>query len=339
MKRALVTGATGFIGFHVAQALAASGVEVRCLVRRSSNVRALEALGVRLVTGDLGDPASLGAALDGADTVLHLASLLKMPWKPEFRTVNIGGTEALARAAAARDRPPVLVVVSSLAAAGPSAAGCAHTEDDPPRPISLYGRMKLDAERAAAAFARDLPLSIVRPPMVFGEGDRYGLALFRSVDRGLHVLPSRQDPQLSLVHAMDLAAALLLIAERGERADGLSSDGPRGRGVYYVADEARLSYGALGGVIAQAMEVPAPRVVALPSWAGGLAAGAGELWARVRDRPTILNRDKHREATAGSWTCNPAKVRSDLGFQPGALMERLAQTARAYRAAGWLRSR
>src|SRR5690242_15388080 len=137
----LVTGATGFIGRHAVRALIEAGRDVACLVRKSGDRRGLE--GARFGEGDLSDARSIEKALEGAGAILHLASMLKVPWKPEFRTVNIGGTEAIARAAAEQKTPPILIVVSSLAAAGPTSSDRPHREEDEARPISRYGKMKL----------------------------------------------------------------------------------------------------------------------------------------------------------------------------------------------------
>lgn len=340
MGTVLVTGATGFIGEHVARVLVEAGHEVRCLVRSTSNSGALSALGVRLVQGDLSDPASLAPAIEGVAAIHHLASLLKVPWKPEFRSVNIGGTEALARAAAERETPPVLVVVSSLAAAGPAIGDRPRNEEDPPLPVSRYGRMKLDSERAAAKFAARAPITIVRPPMVIGEGDRWGLALFKTAERGLHLVPTWADHRVALVHATDLARLLIAAAGRGERLENKPDpEGPRGRGVYYAADPIAPTYAELGLMIARAMGKQRPVLVRMPTMASGAFAAVSELWARHKDRPTILNLDKWREATAGSWICDSTKARRDLGFAPEPLETRLLQTVEWYRVHGWIESR
>jgi nucleoside-diphosphate-sugar epimerase len=328
--RVLVTGATGFIGRHAVRMLSRAGFDVACLVRKSGDRRGLDDPRVSFVEGDLSDAGSLARALENAGAVLHLASLLKVPWKPEFRTVNIGGTEAIARAAAARVNPPVLVVVSTLATAGPATNGRPHRETDEPRPISRYGRMKLDAELASRAFADQIPLTIVRPPMVLGEGDRFGLKLFRSVARGFHVVPSFGAHQMSLIHVEDLAEVLIAATERGERVGKT-----QGSGIYYVADDARPTYAELGLLVGAACKTK-PRVIRVPSAISGIAALAGELIARIRDQPTIFNLDKWREATAGSWICDPGKAKRELGFAPKNLEARLEQTAAWYRREGWL---
>ncbi len=326
--RAYVTGATGFIGRHLVRALAGAGHEVVCLVRASSNRVPLGPYATELAVGDVADPRTLDVA--GADVVFHLASLLKMPWKPAFSEVNVGGTRNIAAACAAAQTPPVLVVVSSLAAGGPSPAGGPRREEDEAAPVSIYGRVKLAAEGAAAQYAQAVPVTVVRPPMVFGEGDTSVLKLFRSSRRGWHVVPGGGRGRISFVHATDLACALIAAAQRGERVGSAP-----GSGLYYVSNGARPTYADFGRMVGAALDREV-RVVRAPGGLVWCAAAASELLGRLRDRPALLNLDKLREARAGDWVCDPAKAGLQLGFAPEAPDVRLRQTADWYRAQGWL---
>jgi dihydroflavonol-4-reductase len=326
--RVLVTGASGFIGRHTVAALRAGGAEVVALVRSASSRALLEAQGVRCISGDVTAPESLRGPVAEVDAVIHLASLLKMPWNQDFWTVNVEGTRAVARAVADAARPPACVVVSSLAASGPS-RGEPRAEGEHCSPVSKYGRVKFAAEQAAVATGA--PVSIVRPPMVYGEGDATVFRLFRTVSRGWHVLPTWRSAPVSLVHARDLAEALVAIAARGERV----SREP-GSGIYHVAGDEMPEYAALGGHVAAALGASPPRVVHLPAAVTWLAAALTELSARWREQPSFLNLDKYREVTAGAWTCSNEKARAHLGWAPVPLPERLAQTAAWYRHEGWL---
>jgi nucleoside-diphosphate-sugar epimerase len=224
--------------------------------------------------------------------------------------------------------------VSSLAAGGPAPCETARTERDGAQPVSAYGRMKLACEEAARAQAARVPVTIVRPPMVIGEGDRWALGLFTSAQKGLHVVPSRAPSRVCLIHAADLAPVLVRAVERGARA-GVAPDAEH-TGVYYAAADDRPLYAELGAWVAAAMGVAPPRVLRLPSALSWAAAAVSEAVARVRDRQTILNLDKWREATAGSWLCDAARARAELGLACAPTSERLAETAAAYRAVGWL---
>lgn len=330
--RVLVTGASGFIGSHMVSTLLERGDEVVALVRPKSDRSALRRPGIQLVEGDILEPKSLASAVRDVDAVIHLASLLKMPWVPEFRTINEGGTSNVAMAC--RDAPtrPTLVVVSSLAAAGPARLA-ARRETEKEEPVSVYGRVKLAAEQCAARYAADVPISIVRPPMVFGEGDRTTLKLFRSIKGGIHVVPTRARNHVSLVHARDLAEGMIRVCEVGER---VPPNPVTGAGVYHLAAAESVEYGDFARLFADAMGCRTARVLRVPAAMTGVTAALNEGVARLRRTPTVLNLDKYREATAGSWTCSIEKARRELDYAPPSLSSRIAQTVAWYRSQGWL---
>ena len=166
--RVLVTGASGFVGSHVAAELRGAGSSVRCLVRKDADAARLEAGGFDVARGDLSVTDRLAAAVEGCDAVIHVAGMITARSFREMRDVNEGGTGRLATACGRVGRPPArFVLVSSLAAGGPSATGAPVREDDPPRPVSRYGWSKLLGERAARRALPAAPaLTLIRPPAV-----------------------------------------------------------------------------------------------------------------------------------------------------------------------------
>lgn len=339
MTRVLVTGASGFIGWHLTEALAARGDEVTCLVRRTSPVDRLRPLGVRLVYGDVTDRQSLPGAIAGNQIVYHVAGCNKALTSKQLFEVNGEGVGNVARTCAEQPTPPVLVTVSSLAAAGPAIEGRLRTEADPPVQVSEYGRSKRAGERAAEEFADRVPTTVVRPPMAVGEGDRQALDMFRLIARfGVHLVPGRGRYRYSVIHADDLAQALILAAERGSRlaAEGAGDSSPS-RGYYFVACDEHRSYAHLGRMVATALG--RRRVVVIPSpprtvWC---VAAANEVLGRILRRPLYVNFDKTREIRAGSWLCSPQAAIDQLGFCTAApLADRLRQTAEWYRREAWL---
>jgi dihydroflavonol-4-reductase len=334
----LVTGASGFIGGRLVRGLIERHCRVFCLVRTNSRTDELRSAGAELVTGDVTDRASVARALaeSQAGTVFHLAGLVKARSRDDFMRVNAGGVEAVAAACADRAGPPVLVVVSSLAAVGPCAADASRSEGDIPAPVSNYGRSKLAGEQAATRYGGAVPISIVRPPIVFGPGDRGVLEIFRPIARwGLHVVPGRGRGRYSLLYLDDLVEGLLLVAEKGERVSRNAS--PGGQGIYFIAGEDRPTYTQLGQSIATALGNKPLVVMHLPGPLARLVGLSGDVMGCIRRRPGWVNSDKITEALAGSWTCSPAKARAQLGWSPGAaLTDRLRETAQWYRQAGWL---
>ena len=332
MARAFLTGATGFVGRHLARRLVDRGTDVVCLVRDRHRAAKTLPPECKLVIGSLADKQAFEAAVGTCSSVYHLAGATKALRTKTLFEVNQFGTRNLLEACQGVERPPVTVIVSSLAAAGPSAGKDGRTETDPACPVSNYGKSKLQGEHEAFEFRNDIPLTIVRPPIVLGPGDRDGLELFRSVAKlGVHFVPTMQPTYVSWIFVDDLVDALIYACEKGQRIDD------EGNGVYFVAGEESVQYADLGELIGEVLETKKTRVVRNPKPAVWVMAAISELRTAITRQTNILSFDKAREATAGSWTCNASRFRRDTQFQPKVrLREGLRETANWYREQGWL---
>jgi nucleoside-diphosphate-sugar epimerase len=322
--RVLVTGASGFVGSHVAEALAAAGWRVRGLLRPTSSRRWLEGLDLDVARGDVTDPASLGPACAGCQAVVHVAGVVNAVRRDDFFRVNHDGTRDL-REAAGRAGAERFVFVSSLAAGGPKRFG--EAAGAPGRgPVNAYGRSKLEAERLLLARGGELHTVIVRPPMVYGPRDDAVLRLVRSAARGWFPLIHGGRQRVALVHAKDLARGIQLALERG--AAGAVYDVTDGM-EYSTAEIAR----ALGAVFGRRVRgVPAARAVL---W---LLALGGELAGVATGRPAPINFERLKQLVGEVWTASSERARRELGYAPAYDLARgLAETVAWARSAGWLR--
>ena len=321
-RLALVTGASGFVGGHLVEALLANGWRVRALVRRSSQTKWLPTDRIELAYGSIDDPATLAPALDGVTTVFHLAALTSAANQSDYHRVNVGGTGQLLRAMSARAPEATIVLCSSQAAAGPSREGRPVTERDTPAPIGPYGASKLAAEQLVEASG--IRHVIVRPPAVYGPRDVDILAAFKMARAGLAVRLGPRGQQLSLVHVRDLSVGLVAAAT-AESA----------RGVYYVNGsnhpwEAVIA--SIGAAVGRSPFVlPAPRPLA------HAVAWTSRALSRLTGAKPLLTPERIVDLTQPDWTCDDTRARRELGYSSAVMLDDgLRETAMWYREQGWL---
>lgn len=323
---ALVTGGQGFIGSHLCERLVQEGHRVRVLARPSSDLTNLEGLTAEVVHGDLTGDGPLGQAVEGVDWVFHLAGALKGFRQEDLLRVNRDGTRRLTEACIAHT--PNLsrfVLVSSLAAAGPSSGGqISAKEDAPSQPLTWYGKSKLEAE--AVIQNAGLPFTIVRPPIVFGPRDRDVFSYFQIAKAGILPIPGRKDRCYSLVFAPDLAEGILRAAEAPASIDE----------VFPLTGPEVVTWSELGQKISAALGVRG-HVLRLPEFTIRASGRIADLAARLRGRPQIFSSQKVIEMLAPAWVASPEKAQRILGWSAKTpLVEALAITVRWYRDHGWL---
>ncbi|MFZ5907248.1 MAG: NAD-dependent epimerase/dehydratase family protein [Nitrospirota bacterium] len=319
--KALVTGASGFIGSHLCEELVRRGYRITCLSRQASSLAWIENLDIDLVKGDCTQIETLRKAVGGFDYVFHLAGLTKASSSGEFFCINTQGTDNLIQAVA--EHNPGLkrfVYLSSLAAAGPSATKHPLCEDALPSPVSDYGKSKLEGEKAVLRFAKKLPVTILRPPAIYGPRDRDMLLIFRMIKKGIFFDLGKC--YYSLLYVDDLVQGIISCAEN-TKAEGK---------VYFLCDTKYYTGDEIAMHISDALAVKA-FPLRVPKFLMPIFAFLGERF----NRQGIINRDRVKDFRHAYWICNAQKAREEIGFLPKVgLREGIQWTADWYRIHQWL---
>ncbi len=383
--RVLLTGATGFVGRHLLPQLLEAGAQVTCLTRSSSRTTHLPH-GVAVVQADLASGRGLAQALEGQDMVIHMAALLfGLGWQDYLRA-NARAARSLADAIMQADMASRtgshndkdggtggtggncgnggnsgnsgngdnggnsgirrFVLVSSLAATGPGGTVPGVEDSTPPAPVSAYGWSKMLTEQILGRALGDRMVTL-RPPIIYGSGDKGLLPVFKGVMSGLAVSPGagREFP-VSAVHARDMGQAVICACR------------PEATGIYHINDGHEYTMSgfcrAMGAAADKALgrEPRRVRIIRMPlpimaltaglSSAFGITADAllarlpGRFCGRLRRAPN-WNIDKYREARQAGWLCNGSRIQRELGFTPSMSLEAgMNEAIEGYRREGWL---
>jgi nucleoside-diphosphate-sugar epimerase len=307
-----VTGATGFIGRHLVLALAQAGWQVRLLLRREPVEPGWEELRPQVVAGSLSDAAALERLAVGAQVVVHLAGLIKAARRAQFLAVNRDGAVALARATQRVAPGAHFLMVSSLAAREPG--------------LSDYAASKRAGEDAVRALL-GAQATILRPPAVYGPGDRETLLFFQIARRRTVPLPGDPRARAALIHVADLVRLIVALVGAPPRA-----------GILAAADDrpAGYSWRDVLGAAAAAVGNPAPRFVQAPVPLLAAIALAGDV-GRVFGSANMLNSQKLRELRHLDWGVTEAERVLPDGWSPRfKLADGFADAVAWYRDAGWL---
>jgi dihydroflavonol-4-reductase len=324
---ALVTGATGFIGSHLVELLLKKNYTVKVLLRRTSDTVWLRGLPIEYVYGDLFDREALGRAVRGADYVLHSAGVTKAKTPEEYFRGNTDGVVNILDAVS-QHNPGLrrFVQVSSQTAAGPSPGKAPITEEAPPHPITTYGRSKLKAEEVCAARKGTIPITIVRPPAVYGPRDKDIFEFFNTMSKGLQPMAGLKEKYVSLIHVGDLVRGIVLAAEC-QKALGQT---------YFISSSQVYGWREVGKVTRRVMgrwALP----IKIPEAGIYTIAAFSEFFGHFSKKPVLINFEKAVDMVQDYWTCDSSKAERDFGYrQEISLEEGIRDTVAWYKAQGWL---
>jgi nucleoside-diphosphate-sugar epimerase len=325
--KVLVTGATGFIGSHLVEALVQQGAQVRCLVRNKRHLGWVKDSPVEFVVGNCQEKDSLKPGVKDVDQVFHLAGVTAAFKENTYYEVNALGTENLVQACIENNpRLEKFIYLSSQAAAGPCRTGGKKKESDPCEPVSPYGKSKLRGEELALSHSHELPILILRPCAVYGPRDKGFYALFKCLSRSIKPCLPDHDQHISMCYVQDLVRAILLAAEaRTENGE-----------IFFLSDGQDYRMEEIGDIFAQAMEVRTLQLRLPKQMLFGMAFFA-ECFSRVSGKPSIMNRGKIEEMIHKNWLCDITKAGVLLGFEPQISLAQGADLAVAwYKKENWL---
>jgi dihydroflavonol-4-reductase len=326
--KVLITGAAGYTGLALASQLLAGGYGIRALARRPMDAKDQAPSGIEFITGDVRDRAVVEDALEGIDTVYHLAAVFRRAGVPdsEYRSVHVDATRNLVESSAAAGVRR-FVHCSTVGVHGDVEREAPATEDAPFKPGDIYQETKLEGEQVAVATAQrvGLPLTVVRPGPIYGPGERRFLKMIGGVAKGRFMLVGDGSPRLQMVYVEDLVRGIQLAGET-----------PAAIGkTYILAGEEAPTLNELVHEMADVAQVAAPRlrIPVWPVWMAGVICEA--VCVPFRVEPPIFRR-RVKFFTSNRWF-DISRARTDLGFAPKIpLRQGLIRTLQSYRQLGWV---
>lgn len=302
----LITGANGFVGSHLCEKLLKDGHEVFALVRSPDKFTVAENSRLIVIKGDLDQDTlswveSLPADLE---TCIHTAGIVHTYLPEEFYRVNAVGTENLVNSLKKRFINLHFILISSLAASGPSLGTSSRSEDDMDFPISVYGRSKKKAEDLLATNApASWQLSVIKPPMVIGPRDPAVLDIFKMVQSGIILLPGHNSKSklYCFVCVFDLVETIVLVAKQKKK------------GIFFSSNPQVISFEQLILEIKKQLKKNWIIYLPLPLILVRLLAMVLNFFYRLFPHNLRLTPDKYHELAATNWTCNGGKSEKELG--------------------------
>jgi nucleoside-diphosphate-sugar epimerase len=324
---AVVTGANGFVGSHLVDALLARGYAVRCIVRGNSVLKWLHNKNVEICAIGLESIVELKKAFRGVHYIFHIAGVVKSKSEAGYFTGNVDATRNVLEAALeAGSQLNKVLVTSSQTASGPSIDEALKQEDDPCVPITTYGRSKLAQEELTRTYFDRLPCVICRPPAVYGERDTEIFIFFKTFSKGVTTTIGFDEKKISLIHISDLTRGLILAAETPAAASQ----------TYFITSKDVYTWDEIIEVTAKvfgkkALQFKIPHAIVYS------IAGIAQFLALFSKQAATLNIEKARDITQHAWICSPVKAAREIGFtQEIGLEQGIRRTVEWYRAQGWI---
>jgi nucleoside-diphosphate-sugar epimerase len=323
----IVTGANGFVGSHLVDLLLSKDYTVRCITRKSSDMRWLKAKDVEVDDCGLNDKDRLKKTFEGADYVYHVAGVVKSKSPEGYFKGNVDTTRNLLDVALeSKNSIKKFLVVSSLTAVGPAMSEKPVDESTECHPITTYGKSKLAEEQLARTYMDRLPITICRAPAVYGERDTEILIFFKTFSQGLMTTIGFDVKKLSLIHVLDLVNGFYL-AGTNEKSAGKT---------YFISSEKFYTWQEVGNITSKVLKKN-PLKIKVPHSAVYSLAAIAQFFAMFSNKPATLNIEKAKDITRKYWICDTNKAIKELGYHQNISLEQgIKRTCDWYKEMGWI---
>ena len=305
--KALVTGATGFVGSHLAELLLDKGFTVKCNVRKESNLKWIKDLNVEIVEANLSDKESLKKAVSGVDYVFHVGGRTFGRNYEEFHQANCIGTRNLLEAVYEENKDlKKFVFLSSQTAAGPALSFDKPVlESDEAKPITSYGKSKRAAELEILKFKDKINYTILRASAIYGPRDSAILPVFQTIKKGLGTLIGFDDKYISLLHVKDIVRGLYEAA-LSEKTSGE---------IYFLTSADFYTWDYLLEEMKNALDKKRILKLKLPHSVVLSTAWLSQLFGNMTGKPPVFNYEKGIDFIQPYWICSPDKAKEHFNFE------------------------
>lgn len=321
-----ITGANGFIGSHLVELLVKKNFYVKCIVRPSSNLKWIEDLPIEVIDCGLADVVKLEQAFKGAEYVFHLAGGVKAKNQQAYDFANVSLTKNVLEACKTSPTIKKIIVTSSLAAAGPAKLNEPISEKKVRQPLSKYGISKMRQEQLTEQYFDELPITIIRPPVVYGARDTEVFQFIELVNRGLMLKAGFNKKYISIIYVEDLVNGMLQAAFSEECVSE----------TYFLSGDEIFNWDEMGQIVASILNKK-PVKLMVPHIILGAIAAVAELGGVLTNSTPTLNFEKVKEMKQVAWTCYNEKAKKDFAFKPYfSLQQGMLKTINWYKQNNWI---
>ncbi len=324
---AVVTGSNGFVGSHLVDLLIKEGFLVRCIVRKSSDLKWLDGKDIQIIKCGLFYKAGLATELNNADYIYHVAGVVKSKTKEGYYTGNVETTRNLLEVALEQNKNlKRFVIISSQTVTGPSPNNKPVNEETECAPLTTYGRSKYDEEKLALSYKDKLPITICRAPAVYGERDTEIFIYFQNFAKGITTKIGFDKKILNLIHVADLVEGFYLAA-MSDRAIGE---------VYFISSEKFYSWDEINSVTSKVLNKKAIKIL-LPHFLVYTIAAIAQFFSLFSSKAATLNLEKAKDLVQHAWICDTSKAMRDFGYRQNVSIEEgVKRTGEWYKEMNWI---